>query len=90
MIATLRPLMHEKALPFFEVNRSQDENESCGNNLLEGVVQTDYLPRGDDSEAGFEGDLPVAGCLVVCFAEPMFERVHRQFETIFEFKFAVN
>lgn len=83
--------MHEKALPFFEVNRSQDENESCGNNLLEGVVQTDYLPRAVMIPiAGFEGDLPVAGCLVVCFAEPMFERVHRQFETIFDFKLAVD
>jgi len=34
---------HERVLPFYEVNTSRDEIERGGSNLLEAVVQTDYL-----------------------------------------------
>ncbi len=81
MIARLTLLVHEKVLPFFEVNTSHGEIDRGGSNLLEAVVQTDYLTKTVMS---------VAGCLAICFAEPMFERVHRQFETVFEFEFAVD
>ena len=87
MIARLTAPAHEQVLLFWEVNTSRNDVERDGSNLLEEVVQTDYLTRQlmNRDEIGFRGDL-----LAIGVAEPMFERVHRQFETVFDFKLAVN
>lgn len=52
MILRMTPLAHEKVLLFYEVNTSRDQNERCGNKLLEAVVQIDYLTRGGDVPGG--------------------------------------
>jgi hypothetical protein len=89
MITRLRPRVHERVLPFFDVYRSQDEIERCSNTFLEAVVQTYYLTKTVVIPVG-GGFLSLGLFLAVCFAQPLFERIHRQFETIFDFELAVD
>lgn len=82
--------MHERVLPFFRAIRPTVRLKDLVNPAWTQIVQIDYLAavmiQGRWQLFSGQARLLLAGCC----AEPMLERVHHQFETVFDFELAVD